>query len=456
MRFTSIDPATEDVVASFDETDPKDVHHMVGRAYNEQFIWAKCSLEHRAGIVARLADILMRDIEVSATLITREMGKPIGQSRSEILKCAETCRYIASLASPALATEELHVDGSHAEITYAPLGVVVAIMPWNFPFWQFFRFAAPALMAGNGIILKHAPSTFGCALQIVDLCREAGIPQDLVQSVMINVPQVEDLIGDPRVRAVTFTGSTRGGQAVAQIAGRHIKKVVLELGGNDAYIVCEDADLQLAIDACVVGRCLNAGQSCIAAKRFLVHASIVAEFTERMAARFDAMVVGDPMDPATEIGPIARADLRNTLLDQIHHSLMEGARQVTNRTMNDVPQKGWYVPPTLIDTITTDSKLFREEVFGPVASVIAFDSDEHAVKLANDSRYGLGAAVFSQDLDRARALATRIECGMVAINDFVRSDMRLPFGGVRDSGYGRELGVAGLREFTNIKVIRTK
>ncbi|MBL0322577.1 MAG: NAD-dependent succinate-semialdehyde dehydrogenase [Ignavibacteria bacterium] len=456
MRFTSINPASEDVVASFGEMDPKDVHDMVGRAYTEQKIWAQCSFEHRARIVSRLADILMRDIEVSAALITQEMGKPIGQSRSEILKCAETCRYIAALAPTALATEELLIDGSVADITYAPLGVVVAIMPWNFPFWQFFRFAAPALMAGNGIILKHAPSTFGCAINIVEVCREAGIPDDLVQCVMIDVPQIEVLIGDARVRAVTFTGSTRGGEAVAQIAGRHIKKVVLELGGNDAYIVCDDADLGVAVDACVVGRCLNAGQSCIAAKRFIVHASIADEFTKRVAARFDAMVVGDPMDPATEIGPIARADLRDTLLDQLQHSMMEGARQVTKRSVNDIPKRGFYVPPVLIDNITTQSRLFREEVFGPVASVIAFNSDEEAVELANDSRYGLGAAVFSQDLDRARALAERIECGMVAINDFVRSDMRLPFGGTRYSGYGRELGVAGVREFTNIKVIRTK
>ncbi len=456
MIFTTTNPATEEVIATYCETDPLDVLDMIGGAEYEQMIWAKRSIEYRARIVKRLAEILIRDMEESAQLITEEMGKPIGQSRSEILKCAETCRFIAELARVALSSEEQEIEGARATITYAPLGVVVAIMPWNFPFWQFIRFAAPALMAGNGILLKHAPNTLGCALKLVAMCREAGVPKELVQCFLIDVVRVETLIGDTRVRAVTFTGSTTGGQAVSQLAARHVKKTVLELGGNDAYIVCNDADLNVTVEACVVARCLNAGQSCVAAKRFLVHSSLYEEFTARVAERFDAMVVGDPMDPSTQIGPIARADLRDTLLEQIQHSLKQGATQATKRLVTDVPKRGFYVPPVLLSNVTTESKLFREEVFGPVAGVFSFRSDEHAIELANDSRYGLGAAVFSQDLDRARSLASEIESGMVSINDFVRSDMRLPFGGTKYSGYGRELGVAGLREFTNVKVIRMK
>jgi succinate-semialdehyde dehydrogenase/glutarate-semialdehyde dehydrogenase len=334
------------------------------------------------------------------------------------------------------------------------MGVVLAIMPWNFPLWQFIRFAAPALLAGNAVVLKHAPNVMASAELMVSLLHQAGVPADLVQSVRVDENAVADMIADPRIRAVTFTGSTRGGSAVAALAGAAVKKSILELGGNDPYIICDDADVARAVDACVRGRMVNSGQSCIAAKRFLVHASIYDDVVARLAQAFDALRVGDPLDEATDIGPMARRDLRDGLLGQVDRSVAQGARIATRRTAAQMPAHGWYVAPMLLVGASTTSPLFREELFGPVAGVWSFTTDAEAIALANDSRYGLAAAVFTHDASRASAIAAQLQCGTVAVNDFVRSDMRLPFGGVKDSGYGRELGVVGMREFTSIKVLR--
>lgn len=441
-------------MASFDEHTDERVHDVLRLAVDASCTWASTSPAIRRDLVVRIADALDLHREQLARVMTEEMGKPLQQARAEVDKCSATCRYLASIAEDVLRSEWIDVDGTRAELRYEPMGVVLAIMPWNFPLWQFMRFAAPALLAGNAVVLKHAPNVMGSADRMVSVLHEAGVPTDLVQSLRVDEQAVAQIIADPRIRAVTFTGSTRGGSAVAALAGAAVKKSILELGGNDPYIICDDADVERAVDACVRGRMVNSGQSCIAAKRFLVHASVCDDVVARLAQAFDALRVGDPFDEATEIGPMARRDLRDGLLDQVERSIALGARAVTRRTQADVPAHGWYVAPMLLVGASTNSPLFREELFGPVAGVWSFTSDAEAVALANDSRYGLAAAVFSSDAARAARIASQLQCGTVAVNDFVRSDMRLPFGGVKDSGYGRELGLVGMREFTSIKVLR--
>ena len=438
----------------YDEDSLERVHAVLDAAHTASCTWSATSHTSRREIVERIADVLDALRDELAHMMTVEMGKPLSQARAEVDKCSAACRYLASVAATTLASEWIDIDGARAELRYDPMGVVLAIMPWNFPLWQFIRFAAPAILAGNAVVLKHAPNVMGSAELMVSALHEAGVPVDLVQHLRIDETAVARVIADPRIRAVTFTGSTRGGSAVAALAGAAVKKTILELGGNDPYIVFGDADIAAAVEACVRGRMVNSGQSCIAAKRFLVHASVLGEVTERLAAAFDALRVGDPMDDATEIGPLARRDLRDGLLDQVERSLALGARVLTHRSQSDMPVNGWYVAPMLLTDASQESPLFREELFGPVAGVWSFTTDEEAVAMANDSRYGLAAAVFTQDSERASRIAAQLQCGTVAINDFVRSDVRLPFGGVKDSGYGRELGTIGLREFTSIKVIR--
>ncbi len=438
----------------YDEDSLERVHAVLATAHTASCTWSATSHTSRREIVERIADVLDALRDELAHMMTVEMGKPLSQARAEVDKCSTACRYLASVAATTLASEWIDIDGARAELRYDPMGVVLAIMPWNFPLWQFIRFAAPAILAGNAVVLKHAPNVMGSAELMVSALHEAGVPVDLVQHLRIDETAVARVIADPLIRAVTFTGSTRGGSAVAALAGAAVKKTILELGGNDPYIVFGDADIAAAVEACVRGRMVNSGQSCIAAKRFLVHASVLGEVTERLAAAFDALRVGDPMDEATEIGPLARRDLRDGLLDQVERSLALGARVLTHRSQSDMPANGWYVAPMLLTDASQESPLFREELFGPVAGVWSFTTDEEAVAMANDSRYGLAAAVFTQDSERATRIAAQLQCGTVAINDFVRSDVRLPFGGVKDSGYGRELGTIGLREFTSIKVIR--
>lgn len=438
----------------YDEDSLERVHTVLAAAHTASCTWSATSHTSRREIVERTADVLDALRDELAHMMTVEMGKPLSQARAEVDKCSAACRYLASVAATTLASEWIDIDGARAELRWDPMGVVLAIMPWNFPLWQFIRFAAPAILAGNAVVLKHAPNVMGSAELMVSALHEAGVPFDLVQHLRIDETAVARVIADPRIRAVTFTGSTRGGSAVAALAGAAVKKTILELGGNDPYIVFGDADIAAAVEACVRGRMVNSGQSCIAAKRFLVHASVLGEVTERLAAAFDALRVGDPMDEATEIGPLARRDLRDGLLDQVERSRALGARVLTHRSQSDMPVNGWYVAPMLLTDASQESPLFREELFGPVAGVWSFTTDEEAVAMANDSRYGLAAAVFTQDSERASRIAAQLQCGTVAINDFVRSDVRLPFGGVKDSGYGRELGTIGLREFTSIKVIR--
>lgn len=451
MSFTSINPATGQTVATYFEHTPDQLNSILEGARIAQRAWAQQTLVGRIACVRAIADALERHVEPLARNITKEMGKPIEQSRAEIRKCAYTCRYLAEIAPHTLSSRNVDAGFTSSRVSYEPLGTVLSIMPWNFPFWQFFRFAAPALLAGNAIILKHAPTTMGCGILAARICAMSGIPVGLVADVRIGIEDVARVIADDRVHAVTFTGSTAGGSAVAAIAGRSVKKCVMELGGSDPYIICDDANIDLAVQMCVDGRTLNSGQSCIAAKRFIVHESIVAEFTQRISQRFDTMIVGDPMNPSTEIGPLARADLRDTLRDQVARACANGACISTSRCIDDVPDDGYYVRPALLVDVDQSNPVFFEELFGPVAAVTSFSTIDEAIKLANASPYGLGAAVCSTSTEHAATIAQQLECGTVFINGFVRSDARLPFGGVKQSGFGRELGEWGFYEFVNVK-----
>lgn len=451
MSFSSINPATGQICAVYPGHSTDECESRISEAFRVQKLWATTTLHERALHIVELADALERHCEPAARLITKEMGKPLAQSRAELLKCASLCRYMASIAPEVLADVCVDAGFQSSRVLHEPIGTVFSIMPWNFPMWQFFRFAVPALLAGNAVLLKHAPSTMGCGMMAARLCHIAGIPEGLVADLRIDVEHVESVIADNRIHAVTFTGSTAAGSIVAALAGKYLKKSVMELGGSDAYIICHDADVDVAVAMCVAGRTINSGQSCIAAKRFIVHQSIASEFICRVQDRFDAMVIGSPMDPATEIGPLARQDLKQLLLDQIDRALLAGARCVTQRGASDAGMEGFYVYPTLLVDVDASNPAFQEELFGPVATVTTFSDEDDAVALANSSSFGLGAAICSQDHDRASTMARQLECGTVFINDFVRSDARLPFGGVKKSGYGRELGRWGMLEFVNVK-----
>ena len=407
------------------------------------------SFEERAAGLRRLAELLEGRQEDLARLMAAEMGKPVKQGRGEAVKCASACRFYADHGAAMLAARER--DG--ATILYQPLGTVLAIMPWNFPLWQAFRFAAPALMAGNTILLKHATNVPGCAKEIVTLVAEAFGRRDLIQAVFIPGKEVETLIADPRVRAVTFTGSTEAGRKVAAAAGKYLKKSVLELGGSDPYLILDDADLPEAAKTCAAARMVNGGQSCIAAKRFLVAAAVHDAFVDLLAKELEAYVPGDPLDDATLLGPMAREDLRDGVHVQVKDSVAAGATVVLGGEIPELRDRLYY-PATLLTDVKPGMRAFDEEIFGPVAAVVKVAADEEALWLANLSPFGLGAAVFSTDPERARSIAERIESGTVAINAQVVSDPRYPFGGVKDSGWGRELGEEGIREFVNVKTLR--
>ena len=400
----------------------------------------------------RLADLLERDREKLATLMAHEMGKPIVQGRAEIDKCAWACRYYAEETESILEDLVLPTGRTKSYVTYQPLGVILAVMPWNFPFWQVIRFVAPALMAGNAAVLKHASNVMGSAAAIDDLIVEAGFPDGLFRSLLIPSGRVAAIIENPLIAAVTLTGSDAAGRAVAAKAGQELKRTVLELGGSDPYLVLEDADLDVAVQACAFGRLLNAGQSCIAAKRFIVHESIIDEFTERLVTVMDAYVMGDPLDEGTELGPMARLDLRDELHDQVKRSLAAGAEL---RLGGHIPEgPGAFYPPTVVSNVSAGMAVYEEETFGPVAAIISVKDEDEAVDVANDSPFGLGGAVFTRDLRRGENIArNRIEAGSVFVNAFVASDPRLPFGGIKASGYGRELSHVGMHEFLNIKTI---
>jgi succinate-semialdehyde dehydrogenase/glutarate-semialdehyde dehydrogenase len=405
----------------------------------------------RAALLRKAAGVLRKHLDEYAEIITREMGKPIREASAEVEKCAWACEYYADEGPGFVADELIESDAGRSLLAWQPLGTVLAVMPWNFPFWQVFRFAAPALVAGNTGLLKHASNVPLCALAIESVFREAGFPEGVFRTLMIPSGQVAGVINDRRVHAVTLTGSEPAGRQVAAEAGARLKKSLLELGGSDPFIVLEDADLDLAVENAVASRFLNAGQSCIAAKRLILVEAIADAFMQRFRVAVEALVVGDPMDEATQIGPLARFDLRDDLHQQVMDSMSAGAVAVTGCS----PEGGagaWY-QPSILDHVKPGMRAYREELFGPVAIVIRARDEADAVRIANDSDFGLGGSVWTTDSERGERVARQLECGCAFVNGMVKSDPRLPFGGVKHSGYGRELSSLGLREFMNAKTL---
>jgi succinate-semialdehyde dehydrogenase/glutarate-semialdehyde dehydrogenase len=448
----SINPTTGQVIATYTETTPDEVAHHLTTAATLQKAWATTELSHRREHMLRLAGILERRADALAELMALEMGKPLAQGRAEAEKCAWVCRYYADQAETILADENVETGRTKSYIAYRPLGVVLAVMPWNFPLWQVLRFASPAMMAGNGVILKHASNVTGCATVIDEMIVEAGFPDGLFRTLAIPSSRVAGIIDDDAIVAITLTGSDIAGRAVASRAGAALKKTVLELGGSDAYVVLEDADVDLAVKACSTGRTLNGGQSCIAAKRFIVHEAIVEEFTAKLVDAMESYTMGSPLDTDTQIGPMARTDLRDELHDQVVRSVAAGAQLLTGGFVPNGP--GAFYPPTVLSGVTKGMAAYAEETFGPVATIITVADEEEAIAVANDSRFGLAGALFTRDVERGERIARdRMESGTFFVNGFAASDPRLPFGGIKASGYGRELSHVGMREFTNIKTI---
>ena len=452
MSIAAVNPATGEVIRSYPEMELEEVLEAAERAHGAFQRWRRTSFGERAQLLRQAGRILEERSGEWAELMALEMGKPVKDGVAEARKCALGCTYFADHAEEFLRPEEVATDASKSYWTYRPLGVVLAVMPWNFPFWQVFRFAAPSLMAGNAALLKHASNVPGSALAIERIFREAGFPEDLFRTLIMGARGVGRLIEHPHVAAVTVTGSVEAGRAVAVKAGALVKKSVLELGGSDPYLVLADADLELAAEACAKSRLVNSGQSCIAAKRFIVVERGRHELLERFVAHMKAAVVGDPMDEATEVGPLAREDLRDELHLQVRRSVEAGATCVLGG--EPLKRKGAWYPPTVLTDVLPGMPAYDEELFGPVAAVITAKGEEDAIRIANDSRFGLGAAVFTRDVARGEAIAAeRLEAGCCFVNGLVKSDPRLPFGGIKESGYGRELSPLGIREFANVKTV---
>jgi len=450
-RIASQSPATDEILRTFEAHTPQQVDEALDQAQDAFVAWRARSFAERAVPMRRLAALLRERVEPYAKLMTLEMGKPIVEARAEIEKCAWNCEYYAENASRFLADEPVETNARKSYVAYQPLGIVLAVMPWNYPFWQVIRFAAPALMAGNAAVLKHASNVPQCALAVEEAIRDAGFPEGLFRTLLLAGGAVEPVIADERVRAVTLTGSSATGAQIAQAAGRALKKCVLELGGSDPYIVLADADVAAAATTGVRARNQNTGQSCIAAKRFLVAREVAPDFERRFVAGVEALRIGDPLDPLTQMGPLARVDLRDNLERQVRESISMGARLVTGgRRWGD---RGAFYRPTVLAGVTPEMPVFAEETFGPVAAITPVRDADEAIALANSSEYGLGANLWTRDVARAEALARRIDSGQVFINGMVASDPRLPFGGTKHSGYGRELSSFGIREFTNIKTV---
>ena len=445
--IASINPASGEELVTFDAYDADRVDALLTAAVVAQSNWRWTEVSDRTDLLTSLADTLRSRKPELAALITSEMGKPLTEAVAEIEKCAITCEYYATRAEGFLAAETVTPD---SRVEFEPLGVVLAVMPWNYPFWQFFRFAAPALAAGNGAILKHANSVPRCALAIESVLRDAGMPAGLIGVVLVETEQVAGLIEDDRIAAVTFTGSTEVGSIIAAQAGRALKKQVLELGGSDPFIVLADADLEAAARTAVTARFLNAGQSCVNAKRFIVEESVADEFVARFGTAVDRLVLGDPVDGATTIGPLARANLRDTLHAQVRRTVEAGATLVRGGDVVDRP--GFYYQPTVLDNVLPGMAAFDEETFGPVAAITRVRDADEAIRLANQTEFGLAASLWTRP-ERARELTRRLDAGAVFVNAMVASDPRLPFGGIKRSGYGRELGVHGMREFMNTKTV---
>ena len=455
MSIEVINPATGDTIRTYEEMTSEEVKNIIEKSHQAFLNWRRVSFSERESLMRNVAHVLRDNSEKYASIMAVEMGKPIKGGRAEVEKCAWVCDYYAENAEKFLRNEIVETDASKSFITYNPLGVILAVMPWNFPFWQVFRFAAPALMAGNVCVLKHASNVPGCALAIEETFRKAGFPKDVFRTLLVGSRQVDAIIENNLIKAVTLTGSTPAGSSVAKKAGEMIKKTVLELGGSDAYIIFADADLELAAETCVTSRLINSGQSCIAAKRFIVVEPIREKFVELFLEQMKVRKMGNPMDEDTEIGPQARHDLRDELHRQVTESIVKNAKCLLGGKIPD--SKGAYYPPTVLIDVKKGMPAYDEELFGPVAAIIPVKDEDEAISIANDSVFGLGAAIFTRDIEKGERIAVNeIEAGSCFVNTFVKSDPRLPFGGIKISGYGRELSYFGIKEFVNIKTVFLK
>lgn len=455
MAMDVINPATGEEVNRFQEMGPKQAVQAIEQAHQAHESWRKVPFAERATLMKRAAQILRENAKTYAELMAVEMGKVVREGRAEVEKCALVCDYYADHAPAMLKSEPVASDAGKSFVAFRPLGVVLAVMPWNFPFWQVFRFAAPALMAGNAGVLKHASNVPGCALAIEEVFAQAGFPAELFRALLVGSRQVDALIEHRLIKAVTLTGSTPAGRAVAGKAGKMLKKTVLELGGSDPYLILEDADLEQAAATCATSRLINAGQSCISAKRFIVVEPVRKRFEALFVEHMRAKKMGDPLDEGSDLGPQARVDLRDELHAQVQQSIKLGAKRLLG---GEVPQgPGAFYPPTVLTEVKKGMPAYDEELFGPVAALISAADEADAIRVANDSAFGLGAAVFTRDLARGERIATEeLEAGSCFVNAFVRSDPRLPFGGIKESGYGRELSHYGIREFVNVKTVYIK
>ena len=451
MEFKSINPYNGEVAGIYAALTNQELSEKLDKSRAAFESWRSVSLPERCGLLKNAAQVLRENVGEYAQMITTEMGKPITESRSEVNKCAWVCEYYSENAKTFLANETIATDASQSFVRHEPIGSVLAIMPWNFPFWQVFRFAAPTLTAGNTGLLKHAPNVFGCASQIETVFSRAGFPKDVFQNLIVHHDQTEKIISHNAVRAVTLTGSERAGSAVAQIAGKYIKKTVLELGGNNAFIVWDDADIDNAVKTAVTARMLNSGQSCIAAKRFILMEDIYDEFVSKFTKKVSDLKSGDPLDETTEVGPLAREDLASQLNRQIKQSLEQGAKLILGGK-----QKACYHEPTILGDVEPGMAAFDEETFGPLAAMVRARDVDHAFALSEQSKYGLGVTVCTSNTDRALKMANKVSDGAYFVNELVKSDPRLPFGGTKNSGYGRELASDGILEFVNRKTIYVK
>jgi succinate-semialdehyde dehydrogenase/glutarate-semialdehyde dehydrogenase len=451
MTIATINPATGETLRTFQPLSDAELDGRLQCAADTYRRYRRTPLADRKRMLLRAAEILESEKDAFGKLMVLEMGKPIKAGVEEAAKCALGCRYYAENAERFLADEYIETSASRSYVSYQPIGPVLAVMPWNFPFWQVFRFAAPALMAGNVGLLKHASNVPQCALAIEDIFRRAGFPAGCFQTLLIDTDHVRRVIEDPRVAAVTLTGSAGAGSHVASAAGKVVKKSVLELGGSDPFIVMPSADLDAAVKTAVKARTINNGQSCIAAKRFIVQESIAEEFERRYVTGFEALKVGDPMDPATDVGPLANESQVDTIGQQVQRTIAAGARLLTGGRRLDRP--GYYYAPTVLTDVTPDSPAYHDEVFGPVAILFRARDVDDAIRLANDTPFGLGASAWTNDQAERHRFIAELEAGMVFINAMVASDPRVPFGGVKQSGYGRELSSQGIREFVNLKTV---
>ena len=455
MALKSINPFNGKIIKSYKENSPKDIQTKITQTNATFLSWRDTSFKERKALMKNLAKILLSKKEALAMLMTEEMGKTYLSGITEIEKCASVCEYYAKEAEGFLADQQVKTEASKSFITFQPIGVVLAIMPWNFPFWQAFRFLVPNLMAGNTGVLKHASNVSGCALAIESLINEAGFPKHIFQTLLISSKKVNSVIENPLIKAVTLTGSTAAGKMVAEKAGSVLKKCVLELGGSDPYIILADSDLEHAAEACVNSRLINNGQSCISAKRFIVVKAVEKEFIKLFKDKMDAKIMGNPSEKETHIGPQARVDLRDLLHEQVRQSIKNGAKCILG---GKIPKgKGAFYPATILTKVKKGMPAYDDELFGPVASIITAKDEKEAIATANDTVFGLGSAIFTKDITKGEQIAkTQLQAGCAFVNDFVKSDPRLPFGGINQSGYGRELSHFGIYEFVNVKTVYIK